>query len=478
MYLRLKEEQHMAVTSFLSSGHLLHIPVSRLRQKLEDERHRKLIEQSEKLSEELRAYNNATEDNEIEESVNDAVMSHGKQEIEPSKHSLWVDKYSPKHFTELLSDDGTNRMLLSWLKMWDRVVFGETNGPMKHVRLKAENEVINRKSKGNEQKTDGEMQHSNWPADPVKGLDASGRPLQKIALLCGSPGLGKTTLTHVLAKHCGYNVVEMNASDDRSPDAFQNWLESATQMQSVLKSDRKPNCLVIDEIDGAPTATINVLLSLIKKTPRGGGGKGEKSRKKKISDLLSRPVVCICNDLYAPSLRQLRPLALVLSFSSTSSARLASRLHQVAQQESMNAEMSALMTLCQKAENDIRSCLNTLQFIHGQGASLTSMVIRDIHVGQKDGHKSLFDLWHDVFRLSKNQRSNKPSLSTIGWTFQSPLERTRQNANISSTSLQARFSQVMSVAQASGEYEKVIQGIFENYLNVRVKDPHLEAVRA
>jgi chromosome transmission fidelity protein 18 len=66
-------------------------------------------------------------------------------------------------------------------------------------------------------------------------------------------------------------VVEMNASDDRSPDAFQNWLESATQMQSVLKSDRKPNCLVIDEIDGAPTATINVLLSLIKKTPRGGG---------------------------------------------------------------------------------------------------------------------------------------------------------------------------------------------------------------
>jgi hypothetical protein len=37
MYLRLKEEQHMAVTSFLSSGHLLHIPVSRLRQKLEDE---------------------------------------------------------------------------------------------------------------------------------------------------------------------------------------------------------------------------------------------------------------------------------------------------------------------------------------------------------------------------------------------------------------------------------------------------------
>ena len=33
----------------------------------------------------------------------------------------------------------------------------------------------------------------------------------KVALLCGPPGLGKTTLSHVIARHAGYNVVEMNA---------------------------------------------------------------------------------------------------------------------------------------------------------------------------------------------------------------------------------------------------------------------------
>lgn len=36
-------------------------------------------------------------------------------------------------------------------------------------------------------------------------------PRLQVALLCGPPGLGKTTLAHVIARHAGYCVVEMNA---------------------------------------------------------------------------------------------------------------------------------------------------------------------------------------------------------------------------------------------------------------------------
>lgn len=42
-------------------------------------------------------------------------------------------------------------------------------------------------------------------------------------------------------------------SDDRSAEVFQKRIDTATQMKSVLGTNEKPNCLIIDEIDGAPS---------------------------------------------------------------------------------------------------------------------------------------------------------------------------------------------------------------------------------
>ena len=66
---------------------------------------------------------------------------------------------------------------------------------------------------------------------------------------------------YMLKLYCSSNDMLMTLfilyySDDRSPEVFKKMLESSTEMKAVLTSNSKPNCLIIDEIDGAPAVSL------------------------------------------------------------------------------------------------------------------------------------------------------------------------------------------------------------------------------
>ena len=52
-----------------------------------------------------------SEDEEEEQSL---IVNDGK---------LWVDKYTSQKFFDLLTDEITNRKVMTWLKSWDDIVF-------------------------------------------------------------------------------------------------------------------------------------------------------------------------------------------------------------------------------------------------------------------------------------------------------------------------------------------------------------------
>uniref|UniRef100_A0A2K6C9G4 Chromosome transmission fidelity protein 18 homolog n=1 Tax=Macaca nemestrina TaxID=9545 RepID=A0A2K6C9G4_MACNE len=454
---------------------LLGVSFASLKEQVDGERRERLLQEAQRLSDTLRSLRSGEEE---------AAQPVGAPEEEPADgqgtctHCLWVDEFAPRHYTELLSDDFTNRCLLKWLKLWDLVVFGHER-PSRKPRPSVEPARVSKEAtapgkwKSHEQVLEEMLE---------AGLDPSQRPRQKVALLCGPPGLGKTTLAHVIARHAGYSVVEMNASDDRSPEAFRTRIEAATQMESVLGAGGKPNCLVIDEIDGAPVAAINVLLSILNRKgpqeaePQGpavpsGGGR----RRRAEGALLMRPIICICNDQFAPSLRQLKQQALLLHFPPTLPSRLVQRLQEVSLRQGMRTDPGVLAALCEKTDNDIRACINTLQFLYSRGQRELS--VRDVQatrVGLKDQRRGLFSVWQEVFQLPRAQRRR------VGQDPALPADTLLLGDGDagSLTSASQRFYRVLHAAASAGEHEKVVQGLFDNFLRLRLRDSSLGAVCA
>jgi chromosome transmission fidelity protein 18 len=105
---------------------------------------------------------------------------------------------------DLLSDEGTNRTLLLWLKMWDKLVFNREKKQRARPAA-AKPEVATAPGGGGGQTANKWRPGGNLP-EVVDKLDEAGRPQQRVALLHGPPGLGKTTLAHIVASHAGYKV--------------------------------------------------------------------------------------------------------------------------------------------------------------------------------------------------------------------------------------------------------------------------------
>ncbi|KAK0093770.1 hypothetical protein PV326_012707 [Microctonus aethiopoides] len=305
---------------------------------------------------------------------------------------LWVDKYRPKSYMDLLSDETINRDFLRWMKLWDKVVFHRELKPRK--RPLPTNPSFDKRKFGSKQTNYSIFNSKKLATNNVdfETVDSRGFPLHRIALISGPPGLGKTTLAHIIAKHAGYNVVDINASDDRGTEAFRQALLASTQMKSMMGADPRPNCLILDEIDGAPAASIDLLLKFVQGKLQQKGKKA-KDTSGKNSEYCKRPIVCICNEAYTPSLRPLRAVAYMINLSKVSATNLTDRLQNIAQRENIRVSQSTLLRLAERSGCDIRVCLSALQYMGKDSENI------EAGLGTKDMRKGLFKSWQELLQI-------------------------------------------------------------------------------
>lgn len=204
-----------------------------------------------------------------------------------------------------------------------------------------------------------------------------GVPEYKAVLLYGPAGVGKTSTAYALANDMNWEVIELNASDQRTADIIGKVAGSASQMKTLDGIDSR-RLIILDEAD-----------NLHGTSDRGGAkaiGHIVKSTK--------QPIILIANDAYGIA-SSIKTYVLEIKFNSLQTRSLISTLKGIANQEGINLENNALDNIATNADGDMRSAINDLQAV-----SLGKKEIRqqDIVVGQRDNKDSIFKVLEKIFK--------------------------------------------------------------------------------
>lgn len=328
---------------------------------------------------------------------------------------LWVEKWCPRNFLDLVGNEKTNRRVLRWIRQWSPCVFDEQLPEVYGQRN--ETEVL----------------------DPLL------RPTKKILLIHGPPGIGKTSVAHVAAKQAGYSVAEINASDERAGTLVRDKVHNTLFNHTF---NERPVCLVADEIDGSiESGFIKILTDLINKdaqaTQRRMLGPNMKSRTKKqrkSAKLLLRPIIAICNNLYAPALEKLKPHCEIIAFKRPSDSSLLERLEHICKVEGLKVPVKFLKELMDVAQGDVRNCVTNLQFIASHQKPNQDPKSNPLDSISKDFSQSWFRICNQVFRRDPRRELTAQL-----------REKTRQ-------------------VELNGNYERIVQGCHSLYPNVKYSD--------
>ncbi|HII72116.1 TPA: replication factor C large subunit, partial [Candidatus Woesearchaeota archaeon] len=168
---------------------------------------------------------------------------------------------------------------------------------------------------------------------------------KKAVILHGPPGSGKTCAAHALGKECGYEVIEVNASDSRNADQISSVIGEASRQMSLFFP--KGKIILVDEIDGVS----------------GQQDRGGVPELAKIMEETKFPMVLTANDPFDKKFTSLRKNAEMIEFEIPSFTDVFAILKRVADAEGLDYDEDALKMLARRAGGDVRAGINDLQML-------------------------------------------------------------------------------------------------------------------
>ncbi|KAJ3425359.1 chromosome transmission fidelity protein 18 [Anaeramoeba flamelloides] len=379
-----------------------------------------------------------------------------KKEI---NNEMWTSKYQPKRYFDLISNETTNREILGWLMSWKN----KKKQPKQKQKQQQPQQQQFRNFQNNSNNNNNNNNNKRFNRSKFKYRYNLNKD-SNILLVSGAAGIGKTSVVQILAKHCGFDLIEINASDERSNNMFKNRIKAALGQQSL--PGQKPLCFLFDEIDGSISSKstprsrsrsnqkskpiASSFFSPLNQNSRSRGKQNRNSRKPQsqsqsdenginylISNIkkLRSPVICVCNELYTLALRRLRRASYVIKMKPPETSDILKRLDEICAKEKIETTNEFLVEIVNKNNNDIRGCLRTLEFlsrnppnffkfrsdnIYGKSKKNKKINLKEITLDNyqkitidRDYSRNLFETIEYVFNRNKDLTSKTQQSSLI-----------------------------------------------------------------
>ena len=198
---------------------------------------------------------------------------------------MWSEKYRPKHILDLIGNEEARKLFVEWFAKWKKGV----------------------------------------------------KPL----LLVGPPGIGNTPMANLSAKHFGYDLISLNASDVRNKKNIQEILQPVLGNQSVLGLPM----IFIDEVDGihgrSDYGGVEALINILKES--------------------TVPIILAANNHSSDKMKKIKKSVTTIELRPLPPRLLLLHMNTILQKENAKIVPGRLMKLITDSNGDIRSMINSAQ---------------------------------------------------------------------------------------------------------------------
>ena len=275
-----------------------------------------------------------------------------------SNHLDWTEKYRPRYEKELVGNEDAILNIKKWINEWEK-----------------------------------------------------GVPKKKCILLVGPPGVGKTSIARAIAFERNWEIIELNASEERNAAAIRKAATSGAVNNSLFsyEGEIKRKIILLDEVDHMSGKISKISEKRILENLSGdlkansplSGDSGGKAELLHLITNAKEPIILACNDVMRfwglgsgwkeRQNRFLKHLDLV-QFKRVSNNELKKIAKKILDIEGHDIQIAALERLVASNVGDIRALIKDLQSLAVESNTNISIsdVERQISIGTRDHSIDLF----------------------------------------------------------------------------------------